>query len=304
MQVTPQNIRAIFTSLSMAFNQRFASTTPLFGRVAMDVSSTGKENEYPKLDELPAFREWTGDRKIHDLSAMTFAIKNKSFEKTIGIDRDDIEDDNIGVFTPVAQQMGQDTAEFPDELTFGLMRQAHQVRCYDGQYFFDTDHPGYNEQGNEISVSNLQAGGAPAWYLVDDSQVLRPFIYQKRRPFVFTSKTALTDDNVFHSKKFIFGVDGRCNVGAGMWQTAFKSQGELNAANYAAARAAMTSVRRRNGSVIAIRPRLLVVPPALEGAARALMTNDMISEVVGGAPVAVSNPWKGTAEVLVVPHLS
>ncbi|NIX75391.1 Mu-like prophage major head subunit gpT family protein [Microvirga terricola] len=303
MDVTPQNLRAIYTSLSTSFNQRLRATTTLYGRVAMDVNSTSSKNEYPRLDDLPGFREWVGDRHVHDLSEMTYAIQNKSFEKTIGIDRDKIEDDEIGIFTPVVQQFGQDTALFPDLLVFDLMKRANQVVCYDSQYFFDTDHPSYNDQGREISVSNFQAGAGPAWYLIDDSQVIKPFIYQKRRPFTFVSRTALTDDNVFNAKKFVYGVDGRCNVGVGMWQTAFMSKAALTPDNYAAARAAMTSIRRRDGAPLAIAPRILVVPPALEGAARALMANDMISKDVGGTPVAVSNEWKGTAEVLVVPYL-
>ena len=303
MDVTPQNLRAIYTSLSTVFNQRLKATTTLYGRVAMDVNSSGAQNEYPRLDELPGFREWIGDRQVHDLSEMTYAIKNKSFEKTIGIDRDHIEDDQLGLYTPVAQQFGQDTALFPDLLVFKLVKTADQVICHDKQYFFDTDHPGWNEQGNEISVSNMQAGAGPAWYLIDDSQVIKPFIYQKRKPFTFVSRTAPTDDNVFNAKKFVYGVDGRCNVGVGMWQTAFMSKAELNAENYAAARAAMGSIRRRDGSVLGITGKILVVPPALEGAARALMTNDMISKDINGTPVAVSNEWKGTAEVVVVPYL-
>jgi len=303
MDVTPQNLRAINISLSAAFNQRFNAVPSLYGRIAMDVPSTSDKNQYPRLDDLPGFREWIGDRHVHDISAMVFEIPNKKFEKTIGIKRDKIEDDTFGVYTPIVQQMGQETKEFPDLLTFSLLKRAHQVRCYDDQYFFDTDHPGYNEQGQEISVSNMQAGAGPAWYLIDSTQVLKPLIYQLRRKFSFVSKTNLNDENVFKADEFVWGVDGRCNVGVGMWQTAFMSKAELNAENYAAARAAMGSIRRKDGSPIVIRPNLLVVPTALEGSARALMTNDMISKVVGGAPVAVSNEWKGTAEVLVVPHL-
>lgn len=297
MDINPQNLRSVYTSLSTSFNARFNATTALYDRVAMTVTSTTSKNEYPRLDDLPGFREWNGDRQVHDVSANLFEIVNKDFEKTIGIDRNKIEDDSFGIFTPVASQMGQDAKAFPDLLTFGLMKKGTTTLSFDGQYFFDTDHPSYNSEGAEVSASNYQAGANPAWYLVDDTQVLKPLVYQKRKEFKFVSMTRPEDPNVFNQKKFVYGVDGRMNVGFGMWQTAFMSRAELNTANFEAARATFMSRFKRSGEAIVLTPRLLVVPPALEGAAR---------RVVGAALIAggETNIWAGTAEILVVPHLA
>ena len=41
--------------------------------------------------------------------------------------------------------------------------------CYDGQNFFDTDHP-VGEQGSQETVSNVQTGAGPAWYLLDTTR--------------------------------------------------------------------------------------------------------------------------------------
>ncbi|MCX5497321.1 Mu-like prophage major head subunit gpT family protein [Kaistia dalseonensis] len=297
MDINPQNLRSIYVSLSTAYNVRFASTTALYKSVAMEVPSGGAKNEYPKLDELPGLREWIGDRQVNDLSAATYEIVNKPFEGTVGINRDKIEDDQIGLFTPIAAQLGQTAAEFPDLLTFGLLKKGDSTVCFDGQYFFDTDHPGFNEAGNVISVSNMQAGAGPAWYLVDDTNVMRAMVYQKRRPFVLTALDDLKNPETFFKNRFVWGVDGRCNVGFGMWQLAYMSKATLDAGNYAAARAAMSSLRKRDGSVISVRPRLLVVPPALEAQALALVK---AANNAGGG----TNVWVGTAEVLVVPHLA
>ena len=304
MHVNAQNIRAVSTALSTAFNVRLASTTTLYGRIAMTVPSTTSANEYPRLDDLPGLREWVGDRVFHDLSAGSYTIRNRKFEGSFSVLRDKIEDDQIGLYTPAAQQLGQSAAEFPDILSFNLLKQGDTTRGLDGQNFFDTDHPGFDDKGKEVSVSNYQAGAGPAWFLVDDTRVLKPLVYQTRRPFTLTSLDSLTDENVFKQDKFLYGVDGRCNVGFSMWQLAFMSKAPLTAENYAAARAAMGSIRRPNGSVIAITPRLLLVPSALESAARMLINGDLVPTTVGGATVAASNPWKGTAEILVVPHLA
>ncbi|WP_332117249.1 Mu-like prophage major head subunit gpT family protein [Azorhizobium caulinodans] len=297
MDVTPQNLRLIYTGLSTAFNQRLAATTTMYRQIAMEVTSTTSQNEYPRLDEIPGLREWVGDRVIHDLSAGTYAIKNREFEGTIGVDRDKIEDDQVGLYTPIAQQLGQNTAEFPDLLTFPLLKKGHQTLCSDGQNFFDTDHPGYNETGAEISVSNYQDGTGPAWFLIDTSQVLKPLVFQNRRAFRLTAKDKLDDDNVFHKKKFIWGVDGRCNVGFGMWQLAFMSKAALTPENYAAARAAMGTLRRRDGAPLNIAPRILLHPPSLEADALKVLKATLIN---GGD----TNVWAGTAEPVKCPWLA
>ena len=64
-----------------------------------------------------------------------------------------------------------------------------------------------------------------AWFLLDTSRPIKPLIYQQRKKAKFVSKTAETDDNVFMSKKFIYGADSRGNAGFGFWQMAVGSDG-------------------------------------------------------------------------------
>lgn len=297
MDINASTLRSIFTGLSLAFNGRFSSVPTYYSTVAMTVPSTTAMNEYPRLDDLPGFREWIGDRVIHDLGAQTYVIRNRTFEKTISIKRDQIEDDQIGIFTPVAGQMGQDAAEFPDLLVWPLFKTGDTTKCYDGQYFFDTDHPGYSESGATISVANFTDGANPAWYLVDDSQIMKPLVYQTRRPFKLTPLQSPDDPNVFFQGKFIWGVDGRCNAGLGLWQLAYKSKAALNEANFMAAVTAMTSIRRRDGSVLNIRPKKLLVPPSLELTAKKLINAELVNS-------GETNVLAKTVEVIVVPYLA
>lgn len=79
-----------------------------------------------------------------------------------------------------------------------------------------------------------------------------------------------------------------------------RSNQPLTAASYSAARTAMMSLTNDEGVPLNIMPNLLVVPPALEGVARSILKNDLIAE----GSTTVSNPWKDTAEILVVPQLA
>ncbi len=297
MDINASTLRSIYTGLSLAFNGRFSSVPTYYSTVAMTVPSTTAMNEYPRLDDLPGFREWIGDRIVNDLGAQTYIIRNRIFEKTIGILRTQIEDDQLGIFGNVAGQMGQDAAEFPDQLVWPLFKTGETLKCYDGQYFFDTDHPGYDEDGDTISVSNFTDGASAAWYLVDDGQVMKPLVWQTRRPFTLTPMQSPDDPNVFYQGKFVWGVDGRCNAGLGLWQLAHKSKATLNEANFMAAMTAMSSIRRRDGSILNIRPKKLLVPPSLELTAKKLINAELVN---GGE----TNVLAKTVEVIVVPYLA
>ena len=64
-----------------------------------------------------------------------------------------------------------------------------------------------------------------AWFLLCTKRPIKPLIYQQRQKAKFVSKTAETDDNVFMSKQFLYGVDSRGNAGFGFWQMAVGSDG-------------------------------------------------------------------------------
>jgi phage major head subunit gpT-like protein len=57
------------------------------------------------------------------------------------VERNDIEDDNLGIYGPQAQEAGYSARQLPDEIDADLKNNAFANLCYDGQYFYDTDHP-------------------------------------------------------------------------------------------------------------------------------------------------------------------
>ncbi|NPV89812.1 MAG: head protein [Firmicutes bacterium] len=140
MIVNQQALHGIATGFKTLFNKVFDETKTLWDKIATKVpSETGEEN-YKWLGKIPRMREWIGDREIQNLAASDYTIKNKDFELTIGVDRNDIEDDKIGVYNPVVQDIAQSTATFPDDLVFGLLKGGFENKCYDGQPFFSTTH--------------------------------------------------------------------------------------------------------------------------------------------------------------------
>lgn len=309
--ITVGYVKALDTMVSLAFNKYLNAAAPSFKPFTMEVPSSSGANFYPKLAELPGFREWVGARVVHRLDAAGQSIKNRTFEQTIGISRDDMEDKNVGFLSVAVAQIGADAANLPDKLVYEQLQSGFKKKCMDGQYFFDSDHETFNESGNTVSYSNMgmpqgtEAAG-PWWYLFDNTQPLKAMIYQPRRAFTITAKTKLTDGNVFNEAEFIWGADGRCAAGFGMFQLAYASCRPLNADSFADAVAAMGTLRRKDGSPYGISPSQLVVPKQLETAGRALMKGDFIPVMAPDDKTWItgSNAWANAAELVIAPRLS
>ncbi len=302
MIINQETLGAIFTAFKTLFGKGLESAPSAYKQIAMTVPSSTREEVYAWLGQFPGMREWLGPRVVKNLSAHGFKIVNRDFESTVAVPRNDIEDDRYGVFGPVMSEMGRAAGEHPDQLIFSLLSAGFATNCYDGQFFFDTDHPvGDGANGPVQSVSNMQSGAGPAWFLLDTSRALKPLIYQERRPYRLVNKDRPEDDNVFNNKEFVYGVDGRSNAGFGLWQLAFGSKAELTPANYEAARSAMMAFKGDEGRPLNIRPDVLVAPPSLEGAAMRLLNNGTRVEIVGenDTPVAVQNEWANTAKPIV-----
>lgn len=299
MLITKGNLSTLFVAFKTAFAAGFSGLQPIYSRVAMTVpSSTGAE-EYGWLGQLPNMREWVGDRVVNGVLAHGYTIKNKSFELTVGVPRAAIEDDQYGVFSPLMTEMGRSAAENPDKLTFGLIKNGPSTLCYDGQYFFDTDHPVTDENGVTQSQANWDnnSGSGTAWYLLDTSRAIKPVIFQDRKAPNFVAKTSETDDNVFDRAEYVYGVDSRCNVGFGLWQLAYGSRKTLDETNLIAAFTGMTSRKGDGGRPLGVKPTVLLVPPSLEWSARKLINATTLSN-------GADNVLKGVVTIEVSPFLA
>ncbi|MBB4018227.1 phage major head subunit gpT-like protein [Chelatococcus caeni] len=297
MIINGANLSMLYKGFKTSFQKGLDEAPSQWSVVATRVTSTTREEEYGWLGKFPQLREWIGDRVIQNMKAHSYSIKNKTFEGTVSVDRDDIEDDNIGLYAPLFEEMGRSTKAFDDQLVWGLLKQGWTGKCYDGQAFFDAEHPVLNEAGKEVSVANTDGGNGTPWFLIDDTRALKPLILQERKKFQFVAKDEAKDENVFMRKEYVYGVDGRRNVGFGFWQFAWGSRQELTPESYALARKSLMEMKGDYGRPLGLRPTKLIVPPGLEGKSLKILNNDLAA---GGE----TNEWKGTAQAVVVPWLA
>lgn len=301
MLINKITLQAIFINLKTTFNNAFDATPAQWQKIAMLVPSTAKSNDYKWLSTFPRMKKWIGDKAIKALAASGYSITNDDWEATVEVERNDIDDDNLGIYAPQAQMAGFSAKQLPDEIVSDLVNAAFTSSCYDGQYFIDTDHPVAggvvsNKGTKKLSIATLAAAtasygaarvamrkfkdeegrplninptvllvppaledfaralltndrledGKPnpykgtaelvvdmrltsddAWFLLDTSKPVKPFIYQERKKPVFVQQTDPEADDVFNRKKFKFGAEARAAGGYGFWQLAYGSDGSV-----------------------------------------------------------------------------
>ncbi|CDH07231.1 Mu-like prophage major head subunit gpT family protein [Xenorhabdus bovienii] len=232
MIVNKSNLSVLFVAIKATFQNAMETAPTQWEKVAMKVPSTGKSNLYTWLSNFPAMRKWIGEKAVKSLEGHKYTLVNDDWETTIEVDRNDIEDDETGQYAIQAKGAGNSAAQLPDDIVFELVNLGFERPCYDGQYFFDDDHP-----VGQRSVSNK-------------------------------GRKKLSIDSLAKAK-----------------------------AAYGAARTAMRNMKDDEGRPLRINPDILLVPPALEDTANALMTVDRLED-------GKANIYKGTATVIVEPRLT
>jgi phage major head subunit gpT-like protein len=296
MLINAPNLDALRTTFGTQYAAGYARTQTFFDKICTEIPSNSKSNTYGWVAQLLVLREWLGPRVAQNLSEHSYTLVNKTFEGTVEVDRDEIEDDNIGVYTGVMMpQLGEATKKHPDILIRSMLA-ANTAVGFDGVTLFNATHPTFDKTGvtptysnsfnltltadnfntvwsamasyvgedglplgvmpnlllvppqlklaaltimngslyspivgqpgaGAIAIDNPLKGWAEvivapelaatpqAWYLLDTSKAIKPFVFQKRRAPNFVSRDNPNDPKVFDLKKFTYGVDYRGNVG-------------------------------------------------------------------------------------------
>lgn len=118
--------------------------------VARLFQSDQESETYKWLGSSPAMREWVGGRQPRGFSENGVTITNKKYESTLEVLLDEIQRDKTGqVMARVREQAERANSHWASLLS-ALIVAGETGLCYDGQYFFDTDH----SEGDSGTQSN------------------------------------------------------------------------------------------------------------------------------------------------------
>lgn len=301
MLVNKTVLAQAFIAMSTIFNKAFDDAPSQWQKIGMLVPSNTASNDYKWLSNFPQMKKWIDEKSIKSLAAFSYSIENEDWEATVEVDRNHIEDDQLGIYRPQAQMAGESAKQLPDEIVFDLVNNSFVNKCYDGKPFFAADHKVgkttvSNKGTKKLSISTLAAAqasygaarivlmkmkseenrslnikpsillvppaladianslmivdrledGKPnifkgtaevvvdnrltsddAWFLLDTTKAIKPFIYQERKKPTFVQQTDMSSDDVFSRKKFKFGAEARAAGGYGFWQLAYGSDGSV-----------------------------------------------------------------------------
>lgn len=144
--ITSRNVIGVFyETLEAASQASWAS------QLAMMVTSNQDSETYRWLGMVPAMREWAGGRLAKGLRSSGITIVNKDFEATLEILASEVRRDKTGQVRVRIQELADRAAGIWESLISTLILGGGSGVCYDGQYFFDTDHA----EGDSGTQKNL-----------------------------------------------------------------------------------------------------------------------------------------------------
>ena len=303
---------ATVAMLTQSYNAAFKRGFAGFGvdqdwsKVASQEISTTSTGVYPYLGHFAKMRVWSGDRQVKNFQEYVYTLKNQRFESTEEVKVVDIEDDQYGVYATAFENAGASVKVWPDDLVFGgdpiyggAAVNGATGLCYDGQPFFNANHPMH---GGVASNYDATPGvNQNLWMLIDNTKPIMPFIFQLRSAPKITPRMNDQDPAVFDRDVFTWGIRARGAAGYGYWQLAYGSLNDMTEANFRTYRSTMRAFVSDEGFKLGVRPTLLVCGPSREAEARDLLKRQLIPVVGGGA---ASNAEFEAVDLLVTPHLT
>lgn len=247
MEITQASLDLIFRQADLRFGQVLANTESWADQIATTIPSNTRQVTYGWMARIPIMREWIGSRSLNAIATHARTVTNKPFENTTVLERDDVEDDQFGIFNMNISFLAAQAKKWPDQQLAAFLRTAAATTGYDGKAVFATDHP---MNGGDV------AGGP-----------------------------------------------------SGSAQSNLALNTALSYNSYVAARTAMMAFKGEDGQPLNVTPKLLVVPPQLEGVGKLILEADLLSNAFTATSGASSqatqnNVYKGTAKLLVIPELA
>lgn len=224
MQINSGNLDSLFVGINSAFKSAVTAKQSDFPVFAKSITSSSGAESYPFGYVTGGMKEWIGSYELSKVELKSMKVHNRDFKDALSVNRNDIEDDQIGVYSMLAQSLGTNAASLWSQLAFDALL-ANDKWADDASFFGTTRMLGKSKIENK-------------------------------------------------------GTSG------------------LNEATFLAARAKMRGYKHPNGTQsLGVNPDLLVVGPALEVTAKALMEDQWAVSAEGAA---VPNKARGYCKVVVV----
>lgn len=144
--------RAVIGEFYKTLNE--GAGAPWINALSMYMASDQDQETYAWLGMTPALREWIGGRHAKGFKENGITIENKHFESTLEVLVKHMRRDKSGQVMVRIRELARRANTHWASLLSTLIANGESAVCYDGQYFFDTDHSEGDSgtQSNDLSI--------------------------------------------------------------------------------------------------------------------------------------------------------
>lgn len=164
MDLNRDNLEALFKTYSTAWQEGLQTGNADDYRIAVsEFPSSSASNFYAWLDQVPGFRKWVGDRVYQNLRGQRFEVLNETYEDSLRLSTQDLEDDQYGVYTPIVRMMAYSWQELKRLESVAVF--TGNRTTFTGQPLFSASHQYGDYALNNLTTSALSKDSFEAAFL-------------------------------------------------------------------------------------------------------------------------------------------
>lgn len=166
----------IRTDFHLAYTRRVQAS--IVGQIASVFETTLPTQYYGWLTNAPQMREFVSERQIKALKEMEWSITDKTWESTLGIKRQALEDDQYSMIRARVQDLARVPVMHQERIVAEQYAVGATTAGPDGQFLIDIDHAesGSNQSNkstNALSESEVEAAYAAMQVFTDsDGEIM------------------------------------------------------------------------------------------------------------------------------------
>lgn len=168
--LTPAYLQTLHRGLNMKFNKELSaqSSAPLLSdKLTVDTSSTGADEEYDWLGDMPILTEIRGEQVKRNLQSRQIIVTNKEFSCLIGLKKATLERDKAGLYGPRLKQVANAARRWFEDRLYSTMVVNGWSTAYPdwtgGAYFASNKKMGKDKQALTFTNAATAALSATAF---------------------------------------------------------------------------------------------------------------------------------------------
>jgi len=168
MNINDKELQELNKQLNAKWTSAFsAAPQSQLNALATRYTSTTASNHYAFMEAIGGWSEWNGARQFKDVASQQFEVLNKDYEMSIKMPKNQLEDDQIGMYVDIVPNMVAGWFKKQQALIMNVL--TSNPVAYDGGSLFKTDRTYGDSVINNTTTSALDATTFNAAYVAMQS---------------------------------------------------------------------------------------------------------------------------------------